>query len=32
MIKDNYEPESDENGKPPKFFQIQRSGGQNFYR
>ena len=23
MIKDNYDPKSDENGKPPKFFQIQ---------
>ena len=23
MLKDNYDPESDENAKPPKFFQIQ---------
>ena len=23
MFKDNYDPESDKNGKPPKFFQIR---------
>ena len=23
MLKDNYDPESDKNGKPPKFFQIR---------
>ena len=23
MLKDNYDPESNENGKPPKFFQIR---------
>ena len=23
MLKDNYDPESDENKKPPKFFQIR---------
>ena len=23
MLKDDYDPKSDENGKPPKFFQIQ---------
>ena len=23
MLKDNYDPESNENGRPPKFFQIR---------
>ena len=23
MLKDNYDPESEENGKPPKFFHLR---------